>query len=87
MDESESHNEIDEEILDKKIVKRFAKMELMYYDLKKEMELMKGRKGDEIDKDKYLTLITKYKNFKKKNVQHFRFNSNSSNFGKSECFS
>ena len=69
--------------------RRLKKMELMYNDLKNEVTMMKskfGKKGEELDKEKYLKLIAEYKNFKKKNVQHFRFSSaaNLSNFGKSE---
>ena len=56
-------------------------------DLKKELELMKGnigKQGEELDKKKYIRLMSEYRNFKKHNVRHFRFNSaaNSSNFGK-----
>ena len=55
-------------------------------DLKKELELMKGnigKRGEELDKKKYIRLMSEYRNFKKHNVRHFRFNSaaNSSNFG------
>ena len=71
--------------------KRLTKMELMYNNLKNEVALMKssfGKKGEELDKKKYLKLIAEYKNFKKKNVQHFRFSSaaNLSNFGKFESY-
>ena len=56
-------------------------------DLKKELELMKGKigkQGEELDKKKYMRLMSEYRNFKKHNVRHFRFNSaaNSSDFGK-----
>ena len=83
-DDVDYDEEIGEEVLDTKIVKRITKMEIMYNDLKKEMDLMKGKKGEELDKEKFLKLIAEYKNFKKKNVQHFRFSSvaNLSNFGK-----
>ena len=50
----------------------------MKEDLKKEMRLTKGnnvQKGEERDKKKYLRLVSEYKNFKKTNCQHFRFNS------------
>ena len=71
--------------------KRLTKMESMYNDLKKEVALMKssfGKKGEELDKEKYQKLIAEYKNYKKKNVQYFRFSSaaNLLNFGKSESF-
>ena len=56
-------------------------------DLKKEMELMKstiGKKGEELDKKKYERLVSEYRNFKKQNVRHLRFNSagDLSKFGK-----
>ena len=94
-DEEDSDEATGKDVMETNIVKRFrkmeSKMELMYNDLKKEMELMKGaigKKGEEIDKEKYLKLIAEYKTFKKKNVQHFRFSSvaNLSNFGKSHTF-
>ena len=61
-------------------------------DLKKELELMKGnigKRGEELDKKKYMRLMTEYRNFKKHNIRHFRFNSaaNSSNFGKYKSIS
>ena len=53
----------------------------------KEMKLMKGalgKKGEELDKKKYLKLISEYNNFKKHNIRHLRFNSaaNLTRFGK-----
>ena len=56
-------------------------------DLRKELELMKGKigkQGEELDMKKYMRLMSEYRNFKKHNVRHFRFNSaaNSSDFGK-----
>ena len=61
-------------------------------DLKKELELMKGnigKRGEELDKKKYMRLMSEYRNFKKHNIRHFRFNSaaNSSNFGKYKSIS
>ena len=50
----------------------------VYKTLKKEIEMMKGRiskNGDELDRNKYMKLISEYKQFKKNEVQHFRFNS------------
>ena len=52
--------------------------ERMKEDLQKEMRLMKGnnvQKGEELDKKKYLRLVSEYKKFKKSSCQHFRFNS------------
>ena len=63
-----------------KFYKRFA-------DLEKEVKLLKssssGKKGEELDKEKYKMMIAEYRKFKTKNVKHFRFNSaeNSSAFG------
>ena len=68
--------------------------------LKKEMKLMKnemkndigevmklatGKRGDELDKEKYKMLVSEYRKFKTKNMKHFRFNAvaNLSKFGES----
>ena len=42
-----------------------------------------GEKGEEMDKEKYKSLVAEYRKFKSKNVQHFRFSSarSSSTFG------
>ena len=69
------------------LFKSVTEMKQMYINLRKEMKLQKGsiaKRGEEMDKEKYLTLISEYKRFKMNNVQHFRFNSaaNSTNFGK-----
>ena len=39
------------------------------------MEGKIGKKGEEMDKDKYKTIISEYRKFKTKNVRHFRFSS------------
>ena len=39
------------------------------------MEGKIGKKGEEMDKDKYKTIISEYRKFKAKNVRHFRFSS------------
>ena len=46
----------------------------------------KGKKGEERDKKKFLTLVSEYTKFKRNNVQHLRFNSaaTSTKFGKSQ---
>ena len=51
------------------------------------MKLMKnnnGKKGEELDKEKFKRLISEYRKFKMKNVKHFRFNENATSnmFGK-----
>ena len=46
-----------------------------------------GKKGEELDKKKYLRLLSDYKNFKENTVQHFRFNhALGSNFGRFQHF-
>ena len=57
-------------------------------DIRTEIQLVKGnsrnKKGKNLDRSKLQSLISEYKDFKKNNVQHFRFNSASidSMFGK-----
>ena len=60
---------------------------LVYINLKKEIETIKGSismKGDEHDRQKYKKLISEYRQFKKNKVQHFRFDSaaQATTFGK-----
>ena len=45
-----------------------------------------GQNGAELDNKKFKKLVSEYKNFKKKNCRHFRFNSaaNATKFGKFE---
>ena len=60
---------------------RNADLLSMYKSLKKEMSMLKeslGKNGKEVDREKYLTLVSEYKRFKRNNVRHFRFNSASS---------
>ena len=49
------------------------------------VEIATGQRGEELDKNKYRTLISEYRKFKTKNVKHFRFNSAAdlSTFGES----
>ena len=67
-----------------------TEMKLMRKEMKKDIgEVMKfatGKRGDELDKEKYKMLVSEYRKFKTKNVKHFRFNSadNLSPFGKDE---
>ena len=50
-----------------------------FADLEKEVKLLKSssgeEKGEELDKKKYERLVSEYRNFKKQNVRHWRFNS------------
>ena len=68
------------------------KMKLVKDNMKNEIgEVMKiatGKRGDELDKEKYKMLVSEYRKFKTKNVKHFRFNAaaNLSEFGES-CWS
>ena len=61
---------------------RFKEMKMMY----DEMELMKGKigcKGNKMEKEKYLEIISEYK-IKKQIVQHFKitFAANLTSFGR-----
>ena len=58
---------------------------LVYKSLKKEIEMLKGdKKGEELDRQKLKKLMSEYKQFKRNQVQHFRFDSaaTSPSFGK-----
>ena len=55
-------------------------------EVEKRMQRMKGtsdKKGEELDKVKFLTMISEYKKFKMNSVKHLKFNSaaNSTKFG------
>ena len=64
-----------------------SKMKLIENKLKMDIgEVMKiatGKRGEELDKEKYKMLVSEYRKFKTKNVKHFRFNSatNMSTYG------
>ena len=64
-------------------------MKLMKNEMKNDIgEVMKiatGKRGEELDREKYKMLISEYRKFKTKNVKHFRLNAaaNLSEFGKS----
>ena len=66
------------------------KIKLMKNEMKNDIgEVMKiatGKRGDELDKEKYKMLVSEYRKFKTKNVKHFKFNSaaNLSMFGEDE---
>ena len=62
---------------------------LVYQNLKKKIEMNKGgKKGDELDRQKLKKLMSEYKEFKKSQVQRFRFDSaaHSTSFGKYYSF-
>ena len=39
------------------------------------MKIATGKRGDEMDKEKFKMLVSEYRKFKTKNVKHFKFNS------------
>ena len=56
---------------------------LVYKKLKQEIEEIKGGWNGELDRKKYMKLISEYRQFKKNEVRHFKFNSASQTiFGK-----
>ena len=60
-------------------------MGLVYKNLKQEIGMVKGGwNGNELDRKKYMKLISEYRQFKKNEVRHFRFNSaaHATTFGK-----
>ena len=59
-------------------------MKFMKNDIGEMMKIATGKRGEELDKDKYKMLVSDYRKFKTTNVKHFRFNSaaNLSTFGK-----
>ena len=62
------------------------KMKLMEMDIGEVMKIATGKRGDELDKEKYKMLVSEYRKFKTKNVKHFKFSSaaNLSMFGEDE---
>ena len=58
----------------------------MNVDIGEVMKIATGKRGDELDKEKYKMLVSEYRKFKTKNVKHFKFSpaANSSMFGKDE---
>ena len=58
--------------MDEEVGEEVAKM---FKDLKKGMELMKGTRGDQLEKNKFMKIVSEYEKFKKNNVQHFKFSS------------
>ena len=63
-----------------------AEMKLMKNDIGEVMKIATGKRGDELDKEKYKMLVSEYRKFKTKNVKHFKFSSaaNLSMFGEDE---
>ena len=57
----------------------------MKLDIGEVMNIATGKRGDELDKEKYKMFVSEYRKFKTKNVKHFRFNAaaNLSEFGES----
>ena len=69
------------------IEEKFAAIYKTINGLQKEMNMIKGKRGDELDKEKYRRLISEYKEFKKNNVWQFRFDANNStNYGKFQFY-
>ena len=73
-------DELEEEEPDRYLEEEFGsetkKLWKMVNDLKKKITKGKNIKtGEELDRMKFQSLIAEYKNFKRNNVQHFRFNS------------
>ena len=86
----ENEEEVEKKLkghLNEDLYNSVTEMRLMYKHLREELKLQKGniaKKVAEMDKEKYLTLISEFRKFKMNNVQHFRFNSaaNSTSFSK-----
>ena len=58
----------------------------MKMDIGEVMKIATGKRGDELDKEKYKMLVSEYRKFKTKNVKHFKFSSaaNLTMFGEDE---
>ena len=58
----------------------------MKMDIGEVMKIATGKRGDELDKEKYKRLVSEYRKFKTKNVKHFKFSSaaNLTMFGEDE---
>ena len=87
LDEEEEIEKNLKGLLNEDLYNSVTEMKLIYKLLRKELKLQKGnavKKVAEMDKEKYLRLISEFRKFKMNNVQHFRFNSaaNSTNFSK-----
>ena len=63
-----------------------TEMKLMKNDIGEVMKIATGKRGNELDKEKYKMLVSEYRKFKTKNVKHFKFSSaaNLTMFGEDE---
>ena len=63
-----------------------TEMKFMKNDIGEVMKIATGKRGDELDKEKYKMLVSEYRKFKTKNVKHFKFSSaaNLTMFGEDE---
>ena len=79
---------VDQELLKALVLFKTEIMKHVKNDIGEVMKIATGKRGDELDKEKYKMLVAEYRNFKAENVKHFRFNSaaNLSEFGES-CLS
>ena len=59
-------------LLGKEMYKKFYKK--IKSDLRKVGKCSSDHEGEQVDKMKFKKLIAEYKNFKRNNVQHFKFN-------------
>ena len=80
----EENIEEDEDELGNKFSGTYKKL---YKTLKQEIQTIKGsvsKNGNELDRKKYMKLISEYRQFKRNKVQHFRFDSaaQATTFGK-----
>ena len=63
-----------------------TEMKFMKNDIGEVLKIATGKRGDELDKEKYKMLVSEYRKFKTKNVKHFKFSSaaNLTMFGEDE---
>ena len=71
-----------DDVLERRLAELEKKMEKVF------KEGAVGEKGEEMDKEKYKSMIAEYRKFKSRNVKHFRFSSasTSSAFGELVLF-
>ena len=75
---------IDDDLLEAFLLFKTEMMKHVKNDVEDVMKIATGQRGEELDRKKYEMLISKYREFKTKNVKHFRLKSaaNLSTFGK-----
>ena len=76
--EAENQNGFDVELNGKGVEELLKDLKAKLNDLEKKVQLMEDQnsiKGQVMDKEKFLRLVSEYKHFKRNYVQHFRFNS------------